>query len=174
MVFSSFKIEKHTEHSLSFYVTLFAICNVEILPPSFLFLRMFIKSLLSIESRASLRLVSVNCGQLVAKYWNSLPVGFSVDRLPNFRQVFLGTPSFNAKVYQFDTTSDVPSKANAILSNRPTLGEGTSLLGEVITSITFSLSAQPADSQANWEKQTKSEFLRTLPINCHIQWKNLN
>ena len=95
-----------------------------------------------------MRLKSVFCGQVVAKYLNSLPVGFSVDRLPNFRQVFLGTPSFNAKVYQLDKASDVPSKANAISSKRPAVGEGASLLGEVIASTTFSVSAQTANCQA--------------------------
>ena len=151
MVFSSFKIEKHTEHSSSFYVTLFAICNVEILPPRFLFLRMFIKSLLSIDSRASLRLVSVNCGQLVAKYWNSLPVGFSVDRLSNVQHVILCTPSLIAKVYQFDKTSDRPSRAKASSSKIPALGEGASL-GLVITSTTLSESMQTTNKYKNYKQ----------------------
>ena len=97
------------------------------------------------ESRASFRLVSFICGQVAAKYWKSLLVGFSIERLSNFFQVFLGTPSFTAKLHQFDKTSDVPSRAKAISSKRPAPGEGACTLRDVITSWTFSASVYPTE-----------------------------
>lgn len=151
MVFSSVKMVKYIGHSSSFYVTLFAMCNFEVLPSRFSFLKKLIKSLLSIESRASLRLPIVNCGQLVAKCWNSLPVGFSMDRLSNVQHVILCTPSLIAKVYQFDKTSDRPSRAKASSSKIPALGEGASL-GLVITSTTFSESVQTTNKYKNYKQ----------------------
>ena len=73
-----------------------------------------------------MRLESVFCGQATAKYWNIILVGFSVNRLSNVQQVFLGTPSFNAKAYHLDKVSELPSKANAISCKRPAVGERAS------------------------------------------------
>ena len=99
------------------------------------------------QSRASFRLVSFICGQVAAKYWKSLLVGLSVERLSNSQQVFLGTPSFIAKVYQFDKTIDVPSRAKAISSKRPALSEGACILRDVITSCTFSESVHSTERE---------------------------
>ena len=104
------------------------------------------------EPRASFRLVSVICGQVAAKYWKSLLVGFSVERLSNFQQVFLGTPSFIANVYQLDKTCDVPSKAKAISSRRPVWGEGACIRCDVITSWTFSESVHSAERQISVDR----------------------
>ena len=75
------------------------------------------------ESRASFRLFSLISGQVVTKYRNRLWVGSSVERRSNSQQVFLGTPSFIAKLDQLDNTREVTSRANAISSKSPAVGE---------------------------------------------------
>ena len=103
------------------------------------------KSFLVINCRASFSFVSFMCERVASKYWNSLLVGLSVERAPNFQHAFLGTLSFIAKLYQFPRASDVPSRAKAISSRISPCGEAWAciFLG-VITSRTFSSSAQPA------------------------------
>ena len=76
------------------------------------------------ESRASFRVFSFISGQVVIKYCNRLWVGSSVERRSNSQQVFLGTPSFIAKLDQLDNTREVTSRANAISSKSPAVGEG--------------------------------------------------
>ena len=124
-------------------------CNIHTikLPPRLSSSRIFIKSFLSIKTRASFSLVSVISGQVAAKYWKILLVGLSVERLSNSQQVFLGTHSFIASVNQFAKTIDVPSKAKAISSRRPARREGACTLREVITSWTFLESVHSAKSK---------------------------
>ena len=74
-----------------------------------------------------------------------------MDRLSNVQHVILCTPSLIAKVYQFDKTSDRPSRAKASSSKIPALGEGA-LLGLVITSITFSESVQSPNKYNNYRQ----------------------
>ena len=76
------------------------------------------------ESRASFRVFNFISGQVITKYCNRLRVGLSVERRSNSQQVFLGTPSFIAKLDQLDNTREVTSRANAISSKRPAVGEG--------------------------------------------------
>ena len=76
------------------------------------------------ESRASFRVFNFISGQVITKYCNRLRVGLSVERRSNSQQVFLGTPSFIAKLDQLDNTREVTSRANAISSKSPAVGEG--------------------------------------------------
>ena len=108
------------------------------------FCRIFNKSFLSVKRRASFRIFSVIWGRAAAKYWNSLLVGFWVERLCNSKQVFRDTPSAIARWYQFSESCNVESRAKAISSKRPAWSEEASIFGDVITSLTFSESAQPA------------------------------
>ena len=105
---------------------------------------MLIKSFLGIIASASLSAFSVICGQIAAKYSNSLLVGSVVDRLSNWFMIFLGTPSFSAKPFQFFGMIDCLSSAKAISSKRPAWGEGDCTSLEVITSFTRCKSVQPA------------------------------
>ena len=96
------------------------------------------------ESRESFRVFSFISGQVVIKYCNRLWVGSSVERRSNSQQVFLGTPSFIAKLDQLDNTREVTSRANAISSKSPAVGEGAWIFRDVIMSFTFSESMHSA------------------------------
>ena len=117
------------------------------IPSRFCFCIISSTSFLVTDCRASFSLFSVIWGRAVSKYWNNWFVGLWVERVSNFKQSFLGTPNFIAKLYQFPKTSDVASRTRAILSKRPTRGEGA--FGDVITSRTLSSSAQPAVEEIN-------------------------
>ena len=122
------------------------------------------------ESRASFRLFSLISGQVVTKYRNRLWVGSSVERRSNSQQVFLGTPSFIAKLDQLDNTREVTSRANAISSKRPAVGEGAWIFRDVIMSFTFSESMHPAKRE-EYTSHVLALFrflaLRLFHIICH-------
>ena len=122
------------------------------------------------KSRASFRLFSLISGQVVTKYRSRLWVGSSVERRSNSQQVFLGTPSFIAKLDQLDNTREVTSRANAISSKSPAVGEGAWTFGDVIMSFTFSESMHPAKRE-EYTSHVLALFrflaLRLFHIICH-------
>ena len=138
------------------------------LPLRFSFSKNFNKSFLAINRRASFRRLSVICGRAVAKYSNICFVGLCTEGLPISQHVFLGTPSFIAKLYQFAKTSDVPSmaRAKAISSRRPARSEGAFISRDVITSWTFSDSSQPAVKNV-------INIIAVLSTvnNCSLKWR---
>ena len=102
------------------------------------------KSFLSIFVSASSRVFTVICGQVLPTYSNSWLVGLCVERLSNSLKVFLGTPSFNAKLLQFAKVIDCTSSFKAISSKRLPLGEGATRCRGVIASRTNSQSLRAA------------------------------
>lgn len=81
---------------------------------------------------------------MLPKYSNNWLVGLCVERLSNSLKVFLGTPSFNAKLPQFAKVMDCTSSFKAISSKRLTLGEGATECRDVIASLTNSESPRAA------------------------------
>ena len=81
---------------------------------------------------------------MLLKYSNSWLVGLCVERLSNSLKVFLGTPSFTAKLLQFAKVTDCTSSFKAISSKRLTLGEGATGCRDVIASLTNSESPRAA------------------------------
>ena len=81
---------------------------------------------------------------MLPKYSNNWLVGLCVERLSNSLKVFLGTPSFNAKLPQFAKVMDCTSSFKAISSKRLTLGEGATGCRDVIASLTNSESPRAA------------------------------
>lgn len=102
------------------------------------------KSFLSIFFIASSRVFTVISGQVLPKYSNNWFVGLCVERLSNSLNVFLGTPSFNAKLLQFAKAIDCTSSFKAISSKRLTLGESATECRDVIASLTNSESPRAA------------------------------
>ena len=72
---------------------------------------------------------------MLPKYSNKWLVGLCVERLSNSSKVFLGTPSFTAKLLQFAKVIDCTSSFKAI-SFRLILGEGATRFRDVIASLT--------------------------------------
>ena len=122
------------------------------------------------ESRASFRVFNFISGQVITKYCNRLRVGLSVERRSNSQQVFLGTPSFIAKLDQLDNTREVTSRANAISSKSPAVGKGAWIFRDVIMSFTFSESMHPAKRE-EYTSHVLALFrflaLRLFHIICH-------
>lgn len=81
---------------------------------------------------------------MLPKYSNNWLVGLCVERLSNSLKVFLGTPSFNAKLVQVAKVIDRTSSFKAISSKRLTLGEGATGCRDVIASLTNSESLRAA------------------------------
>ena len=81
---------------------------------------------------------------MLPKYSNNWLVGLCVERLSNSLNLFLGTPSFNAKLLQFAKVIDCTSSFKAISSKRLTLGEGATGCRDVIASLTNSESPRAA------------------------------
>ena len=81
---------------------------------------------------------------MLPKYSNNWLVGLCVERLSNSLKVFLGTPSFNAKLPQFAKVIDCTSSFKAISSKRLTFGEGATECRDVIASLTNSESPRAA------------------------------
>ena len=102
------------------------------------------KSFLSIFVSASSTVFTVICGQVLPKYSNNWLVGLCVERLSNSLKLFLGTPSFNAKLLQFANVIDCTSSFKAISSKRLPLGERATGCRDVIASLTNSESLTAA------------------------------
>ena len=81
---------------------------------------------------------------MLPKYSNNWLVGLCVERLSNSLKVFLGTPSFNAKLLQFAKVIDSTSSFKAISSKRLPLGERATGCRDVIASLTNSESLTAA------------------------------